>query len=67
MNIKLHVVKTKRSDVLCLGCNRFGADHVAVLADGSETDYGVHRSKKFACVARLHVKRTRKVVEHAAE
>ena len=67
MNLKLHIVKTKRSDVVCCGCGRFGADHVVVLADGSETDYGVHRGKKLDCVARLHVKRGRKVVSHAAE
>ena len=67
MNLKLHIIKTDRSDVICVGCGRFGADHVAVLADGSETDYGVHKAKKFDCVARLHVKRGRNVVSHAAE
>lgn len=67
MNLRLHIVKTKRSDVLCVGCGGFQADHVVVLADGSETDYGVHRSRKRDCVSRLHVKRARKVVSHAAE
>jgi hypothetical protein len=67
MNLKLHIVKTKRTDVICVSCGGFLADHVAVLADGSETDYGVHRSRKRDCVARLHVKRARKVVDHAAE
>jgi hypothetical protein len=63
MNIKLHLVRTKNTSILCVACGKFGADHVVVLADGSETDYGCHRK----CAPMLHVKRTRKVVEHAAE
>lgn len=63
MNVKLHMVRTKRSDVLCVGCGSFGAEHVALLADGHETDFGAHRK----CAPMLHVKRARKAVEHAAE
>jgi len=64
MNVKMHMVKTKVTATLCVACGKFGADHVIVLADGSETDYGAHKR----CVPLLHVKhtRTRKVVEHAA-
>jgi hypothetical protein len=61
MNVKIHMVRTKRSDVLCIACGGFQADHVVLVA-GADTDYGCHRK----CLPRLHVKRTRKVVEHAA-
>lgn len=63
MNVKLHLVRTNATAVLCIACGRFGADHVAVLADGSETDYGAHKK----CTPMMHVKRARKAVSHAAE
>ena len=63
MNVKLHLVKTTNTAILCVACGQFGADHVVVLADGSTGDYGLH--KKHAPM--LHVKRARKVVDSAAE
>jgi hypothetical protein len=62
MNIKMHLVRTKNTSVICVVCGRFQADHAAVLADGSEAEYGAHKK----CAPMLHVKRTRKV-SHAAE
>jgi hypothetical protein len=56
--LKLSIRQTDRSDVLCVVCGGFIANYVVVLADGSETDFGVHKSAKSACVARLRVKRS---------
>jgi hypothetical protein len=63
MNVKLHLVRTQATAILCVACGRFGADHVITLADASETEYGVHKR----CAPMLHVKRARKVVDRAAE
>lgn len=52
MNLRIAFEKTTRSDVLCIACGRFGADHQAV---GSE-DYGVHKK----CAPSVQVKFTRK-------
>ena len=61
MNINVKIVRTKRSDVMCLACTGFRADHVILRTDGSETDMGVHKK----CVPDLHARRATKVKEVA--
>ncbi len=56
MNLKIKIVKTKRSDVLCVACGGFQAEHVIVLTTGVETDSGIHGK----CVGTAAVKFTRK-------
>ena len=43
MNLKVKLMPTQRTDVLCIGCGNFGATQVVVrTADASETDVGIH-------------------------
>jgi hypothetical protein len=56
MNLRIKLVSTRRSDVLCTACNQFHADHVIVRANGEETDYGVHKR----CAGSVQVKFTRR-------
>jgi hypothetical protein len=56
MNLRVKIVKTKRSDVLCVSCGSFMAEHVIVLTTGVETDSGIHTK----CVGIAAVKFTRK-------
>ena len=55
MNLRVRLMPTKRSDVLCAMCNNFRAEYVIVRVDGTETDSGVHRK----CTADVQVKFTR--------
>ncbi len=55
MNLKLHLAPVTRTDVLCLACNKFGAQQAVVLSDGFVTEMGIHT----ACVASVHVKQQR--------
>ena len=50
LRIRLSPVADRRTDVLCIACNRFGADQTI---DGSE--YGLHKK----CAPTLQVKFTR--------
>ena len=56
MNLRVRLVKTKRTDVMCVECQNFHADHVIVRTDGTETDSGVHSK----CAEQVHAKFTRK-------
>jgi len=51
MNFKMTLARTTRSDVICVSCGRFLAEHAFILADGTEADYGVHKSD--ACIRAL--------------
>jgi len=56
VNLRIKLVKTSRTDVMCTSCQGFGADHVIVRTDGTETDSGVHKK----CADSVAVKFTRK-------
>lgn len=56
MNLRIRLVKTRRTDVMCAVCQNFHADHVIVRTDGTETDSGVHSK----CAADVKAKFTRK-------
>jgi hypothetical protein len=56
VNLRVKLVKTERTDVMCVACGHFHAEHVIVLTTGAETDSGVHTR----CVGVSAVKFTRK-------
>jgi hypothetical protein len=56
VNLRIKLVPTRRTDVLCVSCLQFHADHVLVRRDGTETDSGVHKR----CAGFVQVKFTRK-------
>jgi hypothetical protein len=56
MNLRVKLVKTRRTDVMCVSCGSFHADHVIVLTTGVETDSGIHKK----CVDTTAVRFTRK-------
>ena len=60
MNLRVKLMPTRRTDVLCATCNNFRAEYVIVRTDGSETDSGVHGR----CADGLQVKFTRKRRSH---
>jgi hypothetical protein len=43
MNLRVRLRPTDRTDVLCVSCGGFQADHVIVRSDGIETDSGCHK------------------------
>jgi hypothetical protein len=63
MNLRIKLSPTRRSDVLCVSCGNFHADHVLVRHDGTETDSGVHKR----CAAEVQLKFTRKRMELTSE
>lgn len=56
MNLRIKLMPTKRTDVMCTSCGRFRADLVVVRRDGTETDSGVHKK----CAQDVSLKFTRK-------
>jgi hypothetical protein len=40
--MRVSLMTTHRTDVLCVSCGNFGAERVIVRRDDSETDAGVH-------------------------
>jgi hypothetical protein len=56
VNLRVSLMPTKRTDVICAACYGFRADYVIVRIDGSETDSGVHRK----CAETVQMKFTRK-------
>jgi hypothetical protein len=56
VNLRIRLMKTKRTDVMCAVCQNFHADHVIVRTDGTETDTGVHSR----CAEQVKAKFTRK-------
>jgi hypothetical protein len=56
VNLRIKLMPTRRTDVLCVSCLNFHADHVLVRRDGTETDSGVHKK----CAGEVQLKFTRK-------
>jgi hypothetical protein len=62
-SMRVKLVPTKRSDVMCVRCLGFQADHVILLTNGTEADTGVHKK----CVDEIAAKFTRNKRSAAAE
>ena len=56
MNVRIRLIPTDRTDVICVACFQFIADHVIVRTDGTETDSGIHAR----CVGDVQLRLTRK-------
>jgi hypothetical protein len=56
-SLRVALVRTNRTDVLCVACGRFRAEY-AIVASGESGDFGVHRAA--ACRDRLRPPRAPK-------